>query len=118
MADFLFPLIPDATADRITTTETTQAISVETYVTEIITDAGDNVATLPAGLKKGQLKKIIHHTDGTSGEVVITLVNAESTDLDVVTLTNIGEFVVCMWVGSYWRVLESGRVDSAVDIVA
>ena len=116
MADFLFPLIPDATADRITTTETTQAISVETYVTEIITDAGDNVATLPAGLKKGQLKKIIHYTDG--GLVTITIDNAESTDLNTVTLTNIGEFVVCMWVGSYWRVLESGRVDSAVDIVA
>tara|TARA_R110002050_G_scaffold65566_6_gene141908 strand:+ start:1069 stop:1419 length:351 start_codon:yes stop_codon:yes gene_type:complete len=116
MAEFYFPLIPDALADRITTTETTQAISVKTYVTEIITDAADNIATLPAGLKEGQLKKIIHHTDG--GACAITLDNAQSTDYDVVTLTNVGEFVVCMWNGSYWRVLESGKVDSAVDIVA
>lgn len=118
MANFLFPLIPDALADRILTTEVTQAISVETYVTEIVTDAADNIASLPLGLKKGQLKKIIHFLDGTSGAVAITLDNAQSTAYDVVTLTNIGEFVVCMWVGQYWRILESGKVDSAVDIVA
>lgn len=116
MADFLFPLIPDALAESVSTTETTQELSVETYVSEIVTDAADNVCSLPNGLKAGQLKKIIHKTDG--GACVVTLTSAESTDLDEITLTNVGEFAVCMWNGTFWRVLETGRVTSAVDIVA
>lgn len=119
MADFYFPLIPDGTAERVSTTEVTQALSVEVYVSEIVTDAADNVCSLPNGKKEGQLKKIIHHTDGTSGACAVTLTSAQpGTDHDVITLTNIGEFAVCMWNGSFWRVLETGRVDSAVDILA
>ena len=118
MADFYFPLIPDALAERVSTTETTQTLSVDVYVSEIVTDAADNVCSLPNGKKEGQLKKIIHHTDGSSGACAVTLTSAQSTDQDIITLTNIGEFAVCMWNGSFWRVLETGRVDSAVDILA
>ena len=116
MADFYFPLIPDALAESVSTTETTQELSVETYVTEIVTDAADNVCSLPDGLKEGQLKKIIHKTDG--GACAVTLTSAESASTDIITLTNVGEFAVCMWNGSFWRVLETGKVDSAVDILA
>ena len=116
MADFYFPLIPDALAESVSTTEVNSVLSVETYVTEIVTDAGDNIASLPNGKKEGQLKKIIHKTDG--GACAVTLTSAQSTDQDVITLTNVGEFAVCMWNGSFWRVLETGKVDSAVDILA
>ena len=116
MADFYFPLIPDALAESVSTTETTQELSVETYVTEIVSDASDNVCSLPNGKKEGQLKKIIHKTDG--GECVVTLTSAQGTSQDTITLTNVGEFAVCMWNGSFWRVLETGRVTSAVDILS
>ena len=116
MVDFYFPLIPDALAESVSTTEVNSVLSVETYVTEIVTDAGDNIASLPDGLKEGQLKKIIHKTD--NGACVVTLTSAQAgTDHDKITLTHIGEFAVCMWNGSFWRVLETGRVDSAVDIL-
>lgn len=116
MAEFFFPIIPDGLAEEVSTTETTQELSVEVYVTEIVSDAADNVCSLPDGLKEGQLKKIIHKTDG--GVCVVTLTSAEGTDEDKITLTNVGEFAVCMWNGSFWRVLETGRVTSAVDILA
>ena len=119
MVDFYFPLIPDALAEEVSTTEVNSVLSVETYVSEINTDAADNIASLPDGKKDGQLKKIIHKTKGSSGVCVVTLTSAQAgTDHDKITLTNQGEFAVCIWNGTFWRVLETGKVDSAVDILA
>ena len=120
MAEFLFPLIPPGTPQALTANATAAnaVISVETYMTEITT-ASSGKATLPNGLKNGQLKKI-GCIDSSTGTCVIT-VTANVTALDTedaITLANAGDYVVCQFVDSdetlkpHWRVIEAGNVDS------
>lgn len=117
---FLFPLIPTGAPQALTANATAAnaVISVETYVTEITT-ASSGKATLPNGLKNGQLKKI-GCIDATTGTCVIT-VTANVTALDsedAITIGVVGNYVICQWVDSdetldpHWRVIEAGDVDS------
>lgn len=121
MADFLFPLIPTGAPQALTATAAAAdaVISVETYVTEITTITSGK-ATLPNGLKNGQLKKIGVVADSSSNTCVIT-VTANTTALtaeDEITLAGVGDYVVCQWVDSddtlapHWRVIEAGEVNS------
>lgn len=118
---FLFPLIPTGAPQALTANATAAnaVISVETYMTEITTLAAGK-ATLPNGLKNGQLKKIGVVSDSSTNTCVIT-VTANTTALtaeDSITLASTGDYVVCQWVDSddtldpHWRVIEAGNVDS------
>jgi len=121
MADFLLPLIPTGAPQALTATAAAAdaVVSVETYVTEITTIASGK-ATLPAGLKNGQLKKIGVVSDSSTNTCVIT-VTANTTALtaeDEITLSTAGNYVLCQWVDSdstldpHWRVIEAGNIDS------
>lgn len=103
MADFLFPLIPNAAAD---VRADAGAVSVETYFTEVTTTTASAI-TLANGLKVGQLKKIIFITD--AGDA--TLTPAKFVDGTNVTFADVGDYVVLMYTGddSGWRAIESGN---------
>lgn len=121
MADFLLPLIPTGAPQALTATAAAAdaVVSVETYVTEITTISSGK-ATLPAGLKNGQLKKIGVVSDSSTNTCVIT-VTANTTALtaeDAITLSATGNYVLCQWIDSdstldpHWRVIEAGNIDS------
>tara|TARA_Y100000114_G_scaffold156582_1_gene184247 strand:+ start:406 stop:771 length:366 start_codon:yes stop_codon:yes gene_type:complete len=116
MAEFLFPLIPDGSADAITVSGTNTVISVTNYLTKITGENADDKASLPAGLKTGQLKKIQYVAESASGDDVdVTLTNAESASLDVIRMTTVGDYAICQWTGSYWKILELGNETGAMD---
>ena len=116
MAEFLFPLIPDGSADAITVSGTNTVISVTNYLTKITGENADDKASLPAGLKTGQLKKIQYVAESASGDDVdVTLTNAESASLDIIRMTTIGDYAICMWTGSYWEILELGNETGIMD---
>ncbi len=120
MADFLLPLIPTGAPQALTATAAAAdaVVSVETYVTEITTIASGK-ATLPAGLKNGQLKKVacIDSTTGTCVVTVTSNVDNLATE-DEITVGVAGNYVLCQWVDSdltldpHWRVIEAGNIDS------
>ena len=81
---------------------TQTAISVSTALT-LLQTAGTNATTLANGTVVGQIKIIVHDTDGGSTEMTpatpLGFVNA-----DFVTA---GDTLTCMWTGSAWVVLAS-----------
>lgn len=119
MADFLFPIIPTGAPQALTATAAAAdaVISVETYVTEI-TAIASGKATLPNGLKNGQLKKIGVVVDGGTCVITVTANTTALTAEDEITLAGVGDYVVCQWVDSddtlapHWRVIEAGEVNS------
>ena len=119
MADFLFPLIPTGAPQALTATAAAAdaVVSVEAYVTEI-TSISSGKATLPNGLKNGQLKKIGVVTDGGTCVITVTANTTALTAEDEITLAAAGDYVLCQWVDSdsildpHWRVIEAGNIDS------
>tara|TARA_R110000796_G_C14379046_1_gene415006 strand:+ start:138 stop:629 length:492 start_codon:yes stop_codon:yes gene_type:complete len=82
------------------------ACSVTSFYTAITTDGADAM-TLAAGTELGQLKKI--QLIGDSGDATLTIADAVSNSLDVITMADVGDFVLCIWNGTAWRVLELGN---------
>lgn len=119
MARFFLPLIPDGEPDAVILSDTTQELSVETYCTQVSGTNGDAcVATLPAGTKIGQVKKIVTDNPNSAGSIRVTLTNHFGDDEDILDLDASGEFAVCQWQdkntdasnsnGAGWRVIETG----------
>ena len=54
-----------------------------------------------------QLKKI--QLIGDSGDATLTIADPVSASLDVITMADVGDFVLCIWNGTAWRVLELGN---------
>ena len=46
---------------------------------------------------------------GDSGDGTLTIADPVSASLDVITLADVGDFALLMWVGTAWRVLELGN---------
>ena len=110
MAEFLFPLIPDGSSEAITVSGTNTVMSVESYLTKITGANADDKASLPDGLKVGQLKKVQYVAESEAGDDVdVTLTSAESTSLDVIRMTTVGDYFICQWTGSFWKILELGN---------
>ena len=110
MAEFLFPLIPDGSSEAITVSGTNTVMSVESYLTKITGANADDKASLPDGLKVGQLKKVQYVAESEGGDDVdVTLTSAESTSLDVIRMTTVGDYFICQWTGSFWKILELGN---------
>ena len=102
-------LLVDASADNVQINATpvfglTQtlsgagAVDVVSAITEVTT-TGSNALTLADGVE-GQLKFIIHVTDG--GSSVITPTNFNDS---TITLTNVGDSVVMLFTNSKWYVV-------------
>jgi len=80
------------------------AISVANYLTTINTDAGGDAFTLADGTLKGQLKKILLVVDG-GGNAVVTPANLAAGT--TITFGDATDYVVLVWGGTEWFVIEN-----------
>ena len=128
MARFFLPLIPDGEFDAVVVSATTQALSVATFCTHLTgTNGAACVATLPAGTKIGQLKKIVTRAKTSASSIAVTLTShfGPADASDVLTLTEDGDYALCQWQdgntdasnvgGAGWKVLETGNIDAGSD---
>ena len=103
-------LLVDASADQVQINATpvfglTQslsgagAIDVVSTITEVVSTGASQALTLADGVE-GQLKIIIHKTDG--GSSVITPTNFNDS---TITLTNVGDSAICLFTNSKWYVI-------------
>lgn len=103
--------IPNAAQDNITA-GTGGAIAVTNYLTTINTDAGGDAFTLANGTYAGQLKKILLVTDG-GGDGVVTPATAFAGGATTATFNDANDYLLLMWNGSAWRVVENSGVTVA-----
>ena len=82
------------------------ACNVTAFYTAVTTTGADAL-TLAAGTELGQMKKIQMIVDGGNG--TLTIANPVSASLDVITFADAGDYVLCIWNGTAWRVLELGN---------
>ena len=97
------PIIPSYNPQNIPA-GTGGAISILAYFTTINTDAGGDAFTLDNGTVIGQLKKIYLLADG-GGDAVIT--PASLSGGLTITMNDPGDYVVLVWDGVYWSVIEN-----------
>ena len=100
---FLSPVIPFAAAQALTGAG---AANVTSYYTAWTTSSTDAL-TLAAGTVKGQLKKIQMIVDGGTG--TLTIANPVSSSLDVWSFADAGDFIVLIWTGTAWAIIEAGN---------
>lgn len=81
------------------------AVNVTSYSTRITSTGAAQALTLANGTQIGQLKKISHVVDGGSSVLTPTSLSGGTT----ITFTTVGEFVILMWNGTAWVVLEVGN---------
>ena len=81
---------------------TQTAISITTALT-LLQTAGSNATTLADGTVVGQLKIIVHDTDGGSTE----LTPADPLGYIDLDFVNLGESAMLMWIGTKWAALSS-----------
>lgn len=102
---------PDAVQDNIAAAAG-GAISVANYLTTINTDAGGDAFTLANGTQTGQMKKILLVTDG-GGDGVVTPATAFAGGATTATFNDAADYLILMWNGTAWRVLENSGVTVA-----
>lgn len=96
---------PDAIQNNVTA-GTGGAISVTNYLTTINTDAGGDAFTLADGTQAGQMKKILLVTDG-GGDGVVTPATAFAGGATTATFNDANDYLILMWNGTAWRVIEN-----------
>lgn len=85
------------------------AVNVTSYMTKITT-TGANALTLANGVRAGQLKKILMVVDGGDGTLTPTSLSGATT----ITFNDAGDFVVLLWNGAAWVVVESGNSSDGI----
>jgi hypothetical protein len=93
-----------AVAQDNITAGTGGAISLDTYLTTINTDAGGDAFTLADASQVGQLKKILLVVDG-GGNAVITPVSLSGGT--TITMNDAADYVVLIWDGVEWVCIEN-----------
>ena len=93
-----------AVAQDNITAGTGGAISLDTYLTTINTDAGGDAFTLADASQVGQLKKILLVVDG-GGDAVITPVSLSGGT--TITMNDAADYVVLIWNGAEWVCIEN-----------
>jgi len=78
------------------------AANATTMITKLQT-TGSVATTLADGTVQGQMKIIVHDTDGGSSEMTPTDATG-FVDIDFVT---VGDTVMCVWIGTSWFLLSS-----------
>ena len=99
----LIPCVPDVAQQALSGAG---ACNVTAFYTAVTTTGADAL-TLAAGTELGQLKKIQMIVDG--GDGTLTIADPVSASLDVITFADAGDYVLCIWNGTAWRVLELGN---------
>ncbi len=102
-------IYPSFPAGRIQSLSGAGAITITEYVTKWTT-TGANAGTLADGVTIGQLKKIIMIVDAGDGTLTPTNLDAGTT----ITFADAGDFVVLMWNGTDWVVIDSGNLVDGV----
>ena len=97
------PCYPDAAQQALSGAG---ACNVTAFYTAVTTTGADAL-TLAAGTELGQLKKIQMIVDGGNG--TLTIADPVSASLDVILLADAGDYAMCMWNGTAWRVIELGN---------
>lgn len=103
VSNAIVPVIK-AVAQGNITAGTGGAIPITNYLTTINTDAGGDAFTLADGDIIGMLKKILLVVDG-GGDAVITPVNLA--DGTTITMNDATDYVILMWNGTDWVVIEN-----------
>jgi hypothetical protein len=93
-----------AVAQDNITAGTGGAISLNTYLTTVNTDAGGDAFTLADASQVGQLKKILLVVDG-GGNAVITPTSLSGGT--TITMGDAADFVVLIWTGAEWVCIEN-----------
>lgn len=108
--EYFFPLIPDGATESLTTSGTSADVSLTSYLTEITGETAADKAKVPAAEREGHLKKVLYIAESAAGDsCALTLAKAESDSLDVITFTTVGDYALLMWVGTYWKIIETGN---------
>lgn len=81
------------------------AVNVTTYLTNYTSTGAAQALTLANGVRVGQQKKIKHIVDGGSGVLTPVSLSGGTT----ITFTSIGEFVLLVWNGTAWVMVDSGN---------
>jgi hypothetical protein len=110
VANFYASFYPTADTDNIAS-GAGGAISITNYYTTINTDAGGDAYTLADGSVVGQMKKVQMIGDG-GGNGTVTPSN--TTYYESFTFADVGDFVVFMWEGTGWALLEIGNAVDGV----
>ena len=83
--------------------EQTAAVSITTALSLLQTTSNNVATTLANGTVQGQIKIIVHDTDGGSSEMTPTD-PVGFVDIDFVT---VGDTVMCIWLNTSWFLLSS-----------
>jgi hypothetical protein len=110
-ANSMFAGFYPVVAQNNITANTGGAIAVTNYLTTINTDADADAYTLANGAQIGQLKKILLVTDG-GGDGVVTPATAFAGGTTA-TFNDAGDYLVLLWSGAAWVVLENSGVTIA-----
>jgi hypothetical protein len=81
------------------------AIPLTNYLSWLDATAGATTQTLAAGVVRGQVKRL-QAVHGNNDVVTVTGGSGFST----ITFTEVGEYVVLLWTGAAWVIIESGNV--------
>lgn len=82
------------------------AANITTYQTQYTSTGAGDVVTLADATRIGHLKKISYVAEGAGGDTcVVTPTNLEG--FTTATLAAIGDYVLLMWNGANWLVIES-----------
>lgn len=94
------PFYPIAAAEAISGPDD---VSNATFYTAFTSTGAGDALVLADGLKEGQLKKVKYVAENAGGDSgVITLTGYTS-----ITLDSIADYVVLMWKGGAWRIIEN-----------
>jgi hypothetical protein len=102
-------IYPSFPAGRLQSLSGAGAITITEYLTKW-TSTGVNAGTLADGVTIGQLKKIIMIVDAGDATLTPTNLDAGTT----ITFADAGDFVVLMWNGTDWVLIDSGNLVDGV----
>ncbi len=115
--DLVLPLYPIGVQETLTAAA--PAVSLDCYLTDLDSTSNNVAATLADGAVHGQIKKV--QASVVANTTTLTLSSAESTSLDVITFTVIGDYALLMWYDQdadgtgYWKILERNDEDGDID---
>lgn len=104
---YIAGIIPFGQPDALTTSGTNQAVSITKYST-VLTSTGtaDKISIVATGVINGQLKKLKYGAEGAGGDTIV-LTPSVTTGFSTCTFNAVNDYVVLMFNGTYWQVIEN-----------
>lgn len=97
---------PIAAEQALSTSGTPAAVNVTSYHTKLTSTGTGDAVTLAVGSVPGQMKKVTYVAEGAGGDTVI-LTPSVTTGFATATFNAVGDFVVFIFNGTYWSVIEN-----------